>query len=86
MSPGTATEVTTTSKGAEEGGSGGRARQVLERAVSAAPFCLEIWEALVRDVMAGIGGEGSGVTVEDARRCGYFAGRGRGGGVFLVLL
>lgn len=61
-----------------------RAREVFERAVLAAPFCLELWEAFageaVDEAVRGGGGEGGGSgkggdgvrhggKVEDARRC-----------------
>lgn len=58
-----------------------RAREVFERAVLAAPFCLELWEAFAGDAVdeatRGEGGEGGdgkgdgdvlGGKVEDARR------------------
>ncbi|CAN0151198.1 unnamed protein product [Ectocarpus fasciculatus] len=71
------TPSTTTSRGGQEerggvdgGAEGGRepvshearrAREVYERAVAAAPFCLELWEAFVGDVMVMVMGEGGGV-------------------------
>ncbi|CBN75000.1 conserved unknown protein [Ectocarpus siliculosus] len=80
------TNPSTTSRGGHEerggvdGGAGGgseslspearRAHGVYERAVSAAPFCLELWEAFVGDVM----GEGGGVGEEIG------VGKGGGGG------
>lgn len=59
-----------------------RAREVFERAVLAAPFCLELWEAFAGEAVAvATRGEGGGVgkgdgdggarggKVEGARRC-----------------
>lgn len=43
---------------------------MFERAVLAAPFCLELWEAFADDVVGEVaGGRGGGrAEVEDARR------------------
>lgn len=48
-----------------------RAREVFETAVTAAPYCLELWEAFVGDVMEGsAGGKEKGIgDVDDIRRC-----------------
>lgn len=47
-----------------------RAREIFERAVSAAPFCLDLWEAFLADVMRGTGRKEAGDEgrVEGARR------------------
>lgn len=43
-------------------------RDVFEQAVIAAPFCLELWEAFVADVISEGTGAGGGNDAEDTRR------------------